>query len=204
MSENANATSSLYSRHAEQRRRPSATRSSRIGRHPHPIRPELNERPTSVAISAPDVALRYLGPYGNHRCCVDEPADIVCFRCRIAVIELENDRVCLTAVDARVRGQVFSDQSSISRSIQPVASPLPAEVRRDVLLVVRFAVVTEARSAVRAEPALRGVLELKFRQRLRDVAACARPERGEIGHRDTRGRGCGALSAPATSLEHLF
>ena len=148
----------------------------------------------SVAVPTPNVALRDLRTESDERTAMNEAADVVHFRPRIAVIELEDDGVGLPAIDAWVCRQVISDEATITWTIDGCACPGPSEVRSDVIPVVLLPVLAAAGPAVRPVGAALSVLDRELVERLLHMAARAGTEQGSIGHRDhTRGLGCGPL-----------
>jgi hypothetical protein len=135
---------------------------------------------------------------------VDQPPDLSPFRSRIAVVELEDDRIRFAAIDAWVYREVIGDELAIALPVDRRPHLGPGDVRSGVLPVVLLAVFAAARSAVGPVHSSRGVLERELDQQLRDMAARANAESCGIGHGDTRDRGCGPFSAPNGSLEHMF
>lgn len=101
-----------------------------------------------MAVAAADIALLDLGP--QHRECagVDEAAYLGELRFRVAVIELENDRVSLAAVHAWMRGQVRGDEFAVARSIDGPLSVSAGPVRGGIPPVVLPAVFAAARLAI--------------------------------------------------------
>jgi len=146
-----------------------------------------------VAIAAADIAFLDLGANDRDRAHVDQAPDVRCLRGGIPMIEFEDDAIRLTAVDARVRHQVFGDELTIAWSIDRSSGLRPRDVLSDVLPVMLFPVVAAAGPAVRAMRSPRCVLDRELVDWLREMAARAD---ADITHRDTRDRGCGPYSAP--------
>jgi len=73
------------------------------------VRPsELNRRATAVAVCTSDFALFNLCQDGIPTVSlVHKAVDRLALLCRINVVEIENDGVCLAAVDARAAGNVL-------------------------------------------------------------------------------------------------
>src|SRR5438477_8056290 len=157
-----------------------------------------------MAVSAAHVALVDLGPENQCVAGVNEPTNSGQFQRRVAMIELQNDWIGLSAIDAWMSRQVLGDDCAIPRAVAGAAISRAIEVVRDVLSVVLFPVLATARPAVRAVRPAGGVLDREFAEWLSDRAARADPKSCGIGHRNTRNRGCGALIRADLSLEHLF
>lgn len=83
-----------------------------------------------MARGAADVALLDLGTYLRPPLLVGEAPDRESFGGRISVIEVQDDRIGLAAIDARMSEQVFDDQRSVALAMAPKAQALVLDVRR--------------------------------------------------------------------------
>jgi hypothetical protein len=89
-----------------------------------------------MAVRASDIALRDLQLNNRPRALTDHPGDGLALQRRIAMIELQNDRIGLTAVNARMGDQIVE---YLLTALLPVDLPLSGsalQIRRTIPSVV--------------------------------------------------------------------
>lgn len=103
-----------------------------------------------MTVGAADVAFLDLDEHSTPRFVHGEDDDVVLLKTRIAMVEVQNDDVALSAVDARVSSKVLTDQWPVLGAI-PID---PCDFLLDVRVAIADVVLASVLGVACATPAL--------------------------------------------------
>jgi hypothetical protein len=155
----------------------------------------LRSGATHVAIRTADVALLDLSHHQVPWLARSDEADVSPLRRRIAMIEIERDRIRLPAVDAWVHQEVGEHQRTVRDAISVDSRDFAADVLLTIRQVVRASIRGLALPAVPLSCPLGHVRECEVRLGLTQAAH----EAGDHGR--LRGTAANTTGRP---LEHMF
>jgi len=136
-----------------------------VSRHPTRIA-ELTRRLSPMVIGATDLALCNLSGHCLDLAPANEPRNILCLRCGVPVVEIEDDGIGLATVDAGVGQKVFVRQALACFTNSVATSTCFLLVGIAIALVMNSAVFAAAIRAVASPSAAPSVLVREFRDRL--------------------------------------